>query len=76
MSFSENLQTMNKTLRATRHDHTGRCIYMVTLNKSSLTKDFDLCKSGRLIIISAGLDSNLNRNACLTMNFIAEAIHK
>ncbi len=67
---------MNKTLRATRHDHTGRCIYMVTLNKSSLTKDFDLCKSGRLLIISADLEGDLCRSACLTMNSLAEKICK
>ncbi len=34
---------MNKTLRAPWHDYTGRCIYMVTINKNPLTKDFDLC---------------------------------
>lgn len=40
---------MNKILRAPWHDYTQRCIYMLTLNKSPLVKDFGiLCGDYRI----------------------------
>lgn len=36
--------------------------------------DFELCESGRMLIISANLPGDLSRNACLEMNALAENI--
>lgn len=37
-------------------------------------RDFDLCESGRMLIISANLPGSLSRQTCLAMNRVAEAI--
>lgn len=36
--------------------------------------DFSLCQTGRILIISANLPSDLSRSACLTMNTLARQI--
>ena len=38
--------------------------------------DFELCESGRLLIISANLPGEISRQSCLTMNTLAETIAK
>ena len=69
-----------KAIRAEAEEIGGRIILIINHSLDPRYKpighDFDLCKSGRLLIISANLDDNLNRSACLTMNSIAEEICK
>lgn len=69
-----------KVIRAEAEESGGRIILIINRPIDSRYKpighDFDLCESGRLLIISANLDDNLNRSACLTMNSLAEEICK
>lgn len=69
-----------KAIRAEAEESGGRIILIINRPIDSRYKpighDFDLCESGRLLIISANLDDNLNRSACLTMNSLAEEICK
>lgn len=69
-----------KAIRAEAEEVGGRIILIINRPIDSRYKpighDFDLCKSGRLLIISADLDGNLSRSACLTMNSLAEKICK
>lgn len=69
-----------KAIRAEAEGSGGRIILIINRPIDSRYKpighDFDLCEAGRLLIISANLDDNLNRSACLTMNSIAEVICK
>lgn len=69
-----------KVIRAEAEESGGRIILIINRPIDSRYKpighDFDLCESGRLLIISANLDDNLNRSACLTMNSLAEKICK
>lgn len=67
-----------KAIRAEAEEVGGRIILIINHSLDPRYKpighDFDLCKSGRLLIISANLDDNLNRSTCLTMNTLAEEI--
>ncbi len=69
-----------KAIRA-EAEEVGGCIILI-INHSldprykPIGHDFDLCKSGRLLIISANLEGDLCRSACLTMNSLAEKICK
>lgn len=69
-----------KAIRAEAEEVGGRIILIINHSLDPRYKpighDFDLCKSGRLLIISANLESDLCRSACLTMNSLAEKICK
>lgn len=67
-----------KVIRSEAEESGGRIILIINHLIDSRYKpvghDFDLCEAGRLLIISANLDGNLSRSACLTMNALAEEI--
>lgn len=69
-----------KAIRAEAEEVGGRIILITNHSLDPRYKpighDFDLCKSGRLLIISANLEGDLCRSACLTMNSLAEKICK
>lgn len=69
-----------KAIRAEAEESGGRIILIINRPIDSRYKpighDFDLCESGRLLIISANLEGDLCRSACLTMNSLAEKICK
>lgn len=58
----------------------GRFIYITNQPLAERYKpsgrDFELCESGRMLIVSANFDGDLNRTACLAMNSLAETICK
>jgi len=69
-----------KAIRAEAEEVGGRIILIINHSLDPRYKpighDFDLCISGRLLIISANLEGDLCRSACLTMNSLAEKICK
>ena len=69
-----------KAIRAEAEEVCGRIILIIIHSLDPRYKpighDFDLCISGRLLIISANLEGDLCRSACLTMNSLAEKICK
>lgn len=69
-----------KVIRSEAEESGGRIILIINHLIDSRYKpvghDFDLCEAGRLLIISANLDGDLSRSACLTMNSLAEEICK
>lgn len=69
-----------KAIRAEAEEVGGRIILIINHSLDPRYKpighDFDLCKFGRLLIISANLEGDLCRSACLTMNSLAEKICK
>lgn len=67
-----------KAIRTEADEAGGRFIYITNQPLAERYKpsgrDFELCESGRMLIVSANFDGDLNRTACLAMNFLAETI--
>lgn len=69
-----------KTIR-TEADETGARFICITNQPLAERykpsgRDFELCESGRMLIVSANIDGDLNRTTCLAMNTLAETICK
>ena len=69
-----------KAIRTEADEAGGRFIYITNQPLAERYKpsgrDFELCESGRMLIVSANFDGDLNRTACLAMNSLAETICK
>lgn len=69
-----------KAIRAEAEEAGGRFILITNQPLAERYKpsghDFGLCEVGRLLIVSAGLDGDLTRSACQTMNTLADTICK
>lgn len=69
-----------KAIRTEADEAGGRFIYITNQPLAERYKpsgrDFELCESGRMLIVSANIDGDLNRTACLAMNSLAESICK
>lgn len=69
-----------KAVRTEANEAGGRFIYITNQPLAERYKpsgrDFELCESGRMLIVSANIDGDLNRATCLTINSLSETICK
>ena len=69
-----------KAIRTEADEAGGRFIYITNQPLAERYKpsgrDFELCESGRMLIVSANIAGDLNTTACLAMNSLAESICK
>ena len=74
------ISAAEKAIRAEAEELGGRFILITNDPMPERYKptgrDFDLCESGRLLILSINLPGDLNRQTCLAMNALASAIAK
>lgn len=72
------ISSAEKTVRDEAEECGARFIQIINEPMNNRYKpsgrDFDLCESGRMLIISANLPGSLSRQTCLAMNRVAEAI--
>lgn len=72
------ISPVEKAIRAEAEEAGSRFILIINEPMPERYKpsghNFDLCKSGRMLIISANLPGSLSRQTCLAMNSLAEVV--
>lgn len=72
------ISSAEKAIRTEADEYGSRFILIINEPMPDRYKpsghDFDLCESGRMLIISANLPGSLSRQTCISMNSLAETI--